>query len=147
MDTSDHPSSKRKMKINDSSFFEKKESRPGPWWNDFYWVITSVIQFCFEICSDRSTVGKNCSSGCKNFDITKGQLISKGIFAILEFFQKNERNNSIGKKTNSFVRFLEESSAWKKHYDFVWPLEQWKVRTIFEIKYFFTCYLRFQSEH
>ena len=28
----------------------------------------------------------------------------------------------IGKKTNSFVRFLEESSAGKKHYDFVWPL-------------------------
>ena len=24
---------------------------------------------------------------------------------------------------NSFVRFLEESSAWKKHYDFVWPLD------------------------
>ena len=26
---------------------------------------------------------------------TKGQLISKGLFAILEFFQKNERNNLI----------------------------------------------------
>ena len=57
---------------------------------------------------------------------TKGQLISKGLFTLLEFFQKNERNNSIivlllGKKTNSFVHFLEESSAWKKHYD--WPLE------------------------
>ena len=25
-------------------------------------------------------------------------------------------------KVKSFVHFLEESSAWKKHYDFVWPL-------------------------
>ena len=46
----------------------------------------------------------------------KGQLISKGLFGILEFFQKtNEQKKSI--------RFLEESSAWKKHYDFDWPLE------------------------
>ena len=37
----------------------------------------------------------------------KGQLISKGLFAILEFFQKNERNNSIivllGQK-NEFIQ-------------------------------------------
>ena len=37
----------------------------------------------------------------------KDQLISKGLFAILEFFQKNDRNNSIivllGKK-HEFVR-------------------------------------------
>ena len=48
----------------------------------------------------------------------KGQLISKGLFAILEFFQKTtETIQSIvllGKKPNSFVRFLEESSGWKK---------------------------------
>ena len=40
--------------------------------------------------------------------VYKGQLISKE----LQFFQKNEQNNSIlvllGKKTNSFVCFLEE---------------------------------------
>ena len=31
----------------------------------------------------------------------------------------------LGKKTlNSFVHFLEESSAWKIRYDFVWPLER-----------------------
>ena len=46
--------------------------------------------------------------------ITKGQFISKGLFAILKFFQKNERNNSIiALKMNSFVCFLEESSARK----------------------------------
>ena len=40
---------------------------------------------------------------------SKGQLILKGLFAILEFFQKTERNNSIivllGQKTNLFVCF------------------------------------------
>ena len=36
----------------------------------------------------------------------------------------------IGKKMNSFFVFLEESSAWKKQYDFVWPLEgQYKPGT------------------
>ena len=28
----------------------------------------------------------------------------------------------LGKKKNSFICFWEESLAWKKHYDFVWPL-------------------------
>ena len=32
-------------------------------------------------------------------------------------------DSTVRQKTNSFVRFLEESSAWKNHYDFVWPLE------------------------
>ena len=45
----------------------------------------------------------------------KGQLISKGLFAILEFFQKaNETiqsKNCLAKKSNSFVRFLEELLA------------------------------------
>ena len=27
-------------------------------------------------------------------------------------------------KLNSFVRFLEETSDWKNHFDFVWPLKQ-----------------------
>ena len=39
----------------------------------------------------------------------KDQLISKGLFGILEFFQKNERKNSsyvvlLGKKPPEFVR-------------------------------------------
>ena len=51
-----------------------------------------------------------------NIFLSKGQLISKGLFGILEFFQKtNER-------IRSFIHFLEESLSWKKHYDFVWPL-------------------------
>ena len=61
--------------------------------------------------------------------VLKGQLISKWLSAILEFFQKNERNNStiVGKKKTEFVIlsfFLQEWSAWKKHYDFVWSLRR-----------------------
>ena len=61
-----------------------------------------------------------------HFYCTKGQLISKGLFAILEFFQTNEQNNSIivlfcKKRIGSFV-FLEELSAWKKNYELVRPL-------------------------
>ena len=48
--------------------------------------------------------------------IHKGQLISKELFAILELFQKTNKTIRsyyvlLGKKTNSFVHFLEESSA------------------------------------
>ena len=59
----------------------------------------------------------------------KGQLISKclfGVFNFFNFFQKTNENKStwgiIVVKLNSFVRFLEETSAWKNHFDFVWPL-------------------------
>ena len=77
-----------------------------------------------QICRTTEILQQMC-----NIKIThpNGQLISKGLFAILKFFQKNERNNSIivllGKKTNLFFVFLEESLAWKKHYDFFWPLK------------------------
>ena len=57
---------------------------------------------------------------------TKGQLTSKCFFSVFDFFQKTNENKSnwdtIVVKLNSFVWFLEESSAWKNHYDFVWPL-------------------------
>ena len=55
-----------------------------------------------------------------------GQLISKCLFGVFNFFQKTNENKSttgtIVVKSNSFVRFLEETSAWKNHFDFVWPL-------------------------
>jgi hypothetical protein len=58
--------------------------------------------------------------------LAKGQIISKGLFGILEFFQKtNERilfYYCWAKNPNLFVCFLEESSACKKHYDSVWTL-------------------------
>ena len=51
--------------------------------------------FCYQNCSD-PTVRKNCSSDReKVFEITKGQIISKGLFGILGFFLK----------TNEQIRF------------------------------------------
>ena len=41
----------------------------------------------------------------------------------------------LGKKTNSFVRFLEESSAWKNHFEFVWPLSGYPVITFVRVIY------------
>ena len=50
--------------------------------------------------------------------IAKGQSISKWCFGVFDFFQKTNQNKStwgiIVVKSNSFVHFLEESSAWKK---------------------------------
>ena len=47
-------------------------------------------------------------------------------FCYSRILPKKERNNSIilplGKKRNLYVHSLEESSAWKKHYSFGWPL-------------------------
>ena len=57
----------------------------------------------------------------------KGQSISKCLFGVFNFFQKTNKNKStwgiiVVVKSNSFVCFLEETSAWKNHFDFVWPL-------------------------
>ena len=58
----------------------------------------------------------------------KGQLIFERTFCYLWILPKNEQNNTIivlsSKKSNLFACFLEESSTWKIHYNFVWPLEQ-----------------------
>ena len=53
------------------------------------------------------------------------QLISKCLFGAFTFFQKTNENKSTSTflvKSNLFVRFLEETSAWKNHFEFVWPL-------------------------
>ena len=58
--------------------------------------------------------------------VYKGQLISKCMFGVFNFFQKMNENKStwriIVAKSNLFVRFLEETTDWKNHFDFVWPL-------------------------
>ena len=58
----------------------------------------------------------------------KGQLISKCLFGVFNFFQKMNKNKStwgiIVVKSNSFIHFLEETSAWKNNFDFVWPLAE-----------------------
>ena len=60
---------------------------------------------------------------------SKGQLISKWFFGVVDFLQKTNENKStwgiIVVKSNLFVRFSEETSVWKKYFDFVWPL--WKM--------------------
>ena len=61
--------------------------------------------------------------------IIKGQLISKYLLGVVSFFQKTNENKSTWVKLNSFVRFLEETSAWKNHFEFVWPLV-FKIGTI-----------------
>ena len=44
-------------------------------------------------------------------------------------FDKNKSTwGIIVVKSNSFVDFLEETSVWKNHFDFVWPLEGEKIK-------------------
>ena len=50
----------------------------------------------------------------------KGQIISKGLFGILEFSQKmNERIRRSSKKTNSFIRFLGEFEDTKSPFEII----------------------------
>ena len=45
----------------------------------------------------------------------------------------NENKSTVGMmvvKSNSFVCFLEETSAWKNHFEFVWPLEYFWIDEI-----------------
>ena len=55
-------------------------------------------------------------------NISRGHLISKCLFGVFTFFQKMNENKPTVVKSNLFVRFLEEMSAWKNHFNFVWPL-------------------------
>ena len=58
--------------------------------------------------------------------IDKGQ---KNVFGVFNFLPKMNENKStwgfIVVKQNSFARFLEETSTWKNHFDFFWPLVNW----------------------
>ena len=64
-------------------------------------------------------------------ELCKGQLISKCLFGVFNFIQKMNKNKSTWGitvvKSNLFVHFLEETSAWKNHFDFVWPLRKEKI--------------------
>ena len=52
---------------------------------------------------------------------TKGQLISKCLFGVFNFFQKTNENASIVVKIH-FIRFLEEFTAWQFAFEIIWPL-------------------------
>ena len=48
-------------------------------------------------------------------------------FGVFNFFQKTNKNKSTCSKVEFVGFFLEKSSAWKNHYNFVWPLgAAWK---------------------
>ena len=55
--------------------------------------------------------------------MVKGQIISKGLFGILGFFQKTNEQIpflvQLGQKTNLFVRFLEESEDTKNRFEII----------------------------
>ena len=57
---------------------------------------------------------------------SKGQIILKCLFGVFNFLQKMNKNKStwgfIAVKQNSFIHFLEKTSAWKNNFDFFWPL-------------------------
>ena len=57
----------------------------------------------------------------------KGQFILKCLFGVFTFCKKTNKNKLtwgiIVVKSNSFVCFLREMSAWKNHFDFFWPLD------------------------
>jgi hypothetical protein len=60
-----------------------------------------------------------------NFQIVSllnSQLISKWIFGVFNFLQKTNKNKSHSSKIEFVCSFLEEMSAWKNHFEFVWPL-------------------------
>ena len=67
-------------------------------------------------------------SSLKYNETIKDQLISKCLLSVFTFFQKTDKNKS----TNSnvafvFSFFLEETSAWRNQFGFVWPLEGYLV--------------------
>ena len=54
--------------------------------------------------------------------ILKGQIISKCFFLAEDSPKKRTKTRRILVKTNSFVRFLGESSAWQFAFEINWPL-------------------------
>ena len=64
--------------------------------------------------------------------LSKGQLISKCLFRVFNFFRKTNENKStwgiIVVKSNSFVRFLEETSAWKKSFRLCLPFSSSPIK-------------------
>ena len=52
----------------------------------------------------------------------KGQLISKCLFGVFNFFQKTNENTSIHVKMNSFACFSEEFTVWQFAFEINWPL-------------------------
>ena len=58
----------------------------------------------------------------KNPWSSKGQIISKRFFLAEDSSKKRTKTRRILVKTNSFVPFLKESSAWQFAFEINWPL-------------------------
>ena len=72
--------------------------------------------------STSSVVGKEII--CRIVEVpAKGQLISKWFFCVFDFFQKAKEHDLRyhSSKVEFVCLFLEETSTWKNHFDFVWP--------------------------
>ena len=54
---------------------------------------------------------------------TKGQIISKGLFGVLKFSQKQTNEFVVVVKTNLFVHFLGEFEDTKSPFEIIWPLK------------------------
>ena len=56
----------------------------------------------------------------------KGQLISKCLFGVFNFFQRNKQKQVNlrfhSSKIELVCSFFGKTSGWKNHFDFVWPL-------------------------
>ena len=103
---------------------------------DIYIMTLALIHKYYEPksswCCIRIIINQNLTWSFHNI-LLKGQLISKCLFVVFNFFQKTTENKSTWGTTvlklNLFI--LEETSAWKNQFDFVWPL----VAIGFTIKY------------
>ena len=56
--------------------------------------------------------------------VSKGQIISKRFFQDEDSSKKRTKTRRTIVKTNSFVRFLGESSAWKLAFEINWHLTE-----------------------
>ena len=71
---------------------------------------------------------KNCKIFTSDLTLTKGQIISKGLFNILEFSQKTiEWIVKLIVKPNSFVHFLGKFQDTKSPFEIIWPLSKCQI--------------------
>ena len=82
---------------------------------------------------------------CINYKTTlsKGQLISKGLFAIFNSFKKQAKKirlyyHDTYLRLNSFLSFFGRIEDSKRHFDIIWPLcmyttKNWKLGAVYQV--------------
>ena len=79
----------------------------------------------------------------KTCETSKGQLISKWFFGVLDFLLPKHQRKQVDLryvciivvKSNSFVRFLEEIEDIKNHFDINWPIKKQIGKHLYWIRY------------